>query len=70
MFKHSAKFQSFAKTFQDGLNFNEIKWETIQIDQLCWDMQLLLGFDPLDFPFVLTINKPGSQVFLVNTKTK
>ena len=33
-------------------------------------MQLIHGFDPLNFPFVLAINKPGSQVFLVNIKTK
>jgi hypothetical protein len=33
-------------------------------------MQLIQGFHPLNFPFVLAINKSGLKVFLVNTKTK
>ena len=56
-------------TLLGGFNFNEIKWNTIQVDQGCLHMQLIHCYENIKFPFVIAMNSLTTKVFLLNSST-
>ena len=60
---------SHSASFKGEQDFNNIKWQPIQSNQSCNNLQLSHGFDIINFPFAIATTLMKDQVFLINVNT-